>query len=129
MTLPAAPKKLGRPKIERPVDWQPIPDCWFSRGDWIEWQKLAAEARHRPEICADCLPWWRDAMVAAGRCAHPETVFVRAADDPDDIYGLNCRDRGWETVVTGHYRSNHKAKPSLGTAERLADPGMLFLRE
>lgn len=60
----------------------PMPRCWSSRDDWQWWNKYNDQVtrdnpRRPPEnYCADCLPEFKQQMMAAGRCAYPTVTFI-----------------------------------------------------
>lgn len=73
----------------------PRPPCFDSEWSWMEYQVMSAEcvestAKPLAKPCADCTPQRRDAMIAAGRCNHPETVFV--ASKTEGLMGFNADD-------------------------------------
>lgn len=55
--------------------------------------------------CRDCTPVYRDKMIAAGRCQHPETVFIRSARFAGDRIGVPLLDEKkaapWEAAIMG----------------------------
>lgn len=55
---------------------QPLP-C-FDSERWMEYEVHWADTTLKPvNACTDCTPDHQRAMMMAGRCVHPETVFVR----------------------------------------------------
>lgn len=55
--------------------------------------------------CRDCTPKYRDAMAAAGRCQHPETVFILSSRFAGDRIGVPLQDEkkaaAWESAIMG----------------------------
>ena len=72
----------------------PMPDCFDETEQWKQYQKLwrMSKGTARVDVCFDCLPHYRDEMIKAGRCAHPETVFVEA---DGEVVGVNGKK--WST--------------------------------
>lgn len=90
------------------------PPC-FTRQQWREYivaAALPALERSRKELraiapidfCRDCHPAHRNAMTQAGRCSHPETVFIIEHRSGDAI-GVPLKDptkpRIWEQAIMG----------------------------
>lgn len=54
-----------------------VPACFTAQG-WMEYEVHWAETTRKPvNPCSDCTPEHKARMMAAARCAHPETVFVK----------------------------------------------------
>lgn len=55
------------------------PKCWDNRINWNEWQHLNNLTQDKPldNYCADCLPAYKERMVAEGKCKYPTVRFVR----------------------------------------------------
>ena len=55
--------------------------------------------------CRDCEPKFKRQMVEAGRCSHPETVFIRSERHAGDTIGVPLTDLSksgpWESAVMG----------------------------
>lgn len=55
--------------------------------------------------CRDCGPKFKQRMVEAGRCSHPETVFIRSERYAGDTIGVALTDLSksgpWESAVMG----------------------------
>ncbi len=87
----------------------PTPACFPSDSDWREYEVLSANARFGSRArkqplganpCLDCTPEYQARMLAAGKCAHPETVFIKRRDS--GVEGVNKQSRGqWVLAVTG----------------------------
>lgn len=84
------------------------PKCFPSHRAYREYAVLWARVdlksgpvRH----CRDCTPSHRDSMTAAGKCASPETVFVRESRAGTLAgYTLNVRNPSqWEKALLGTY--------------------------
>lgn len=60
------------------------PLCFTSPEQFAAWQRLIAECDPeealRGDYCTDCTPEYQQRMIDEGRCAHPETTFVKDAD-------------------------------------------------
>lgn len=57
------------------------PPC-FTVAQWVLW-RTPHNAVHVPRpksYCEDCTPEYQAEMLAAKRCDHPETTFIRDAD-------------------------------------------------
>lgn len=56
------------------------PPC-FTVAQWVLWRtphnSVRMPAKH---CCEDCTPEYQAEMLAAKRCDHPETIFIRDAD-------------------------------------------------
>ena len=53
------------------------PKCFPSQQQWEEYKHLAKfSARSGFDHCRDCMPAYRDKMVAQRRCAYPRTEFT-----------------------------------------------------
>jgi hypothetical protein len=61
---------------------------------WLEARGNTKPCEAKDSPCADCSVEYRDAMTLAGRCAHPETVFIDGA-------GINQLDSRWRDMVRG----------------------------
>ena len=68
-----------------------VPEC-FSRKQWDEWMEVAMSRppSERNGYCEDCTPEYRDKMKASGKCAYPNTIFVR--DKDGFVYGKRVFD-------------------------------------
>ena len=52
------------------------PACFDNRFQFLDWVHAARVANPGPSgYCADCTPEYKDAMIKANRCAHPNVVF------------------------------------------------------
>lgn len=91
------------------------PPACFTNKQWREYVVAAAlPALERPgrelraiapiDFCRDCHKRHRDAMTEAGRCAHPETVFI-VEHRTGDAIGVPLKDptkpRLWEQAIMG----------------------------
>lgn len=79
---------------------KPKPVCWPSESSWEEYQVLSRFAKRKVRSqCADCLPAYKQQMLAAGRCTMPETVFI---ERNGDIVGINRTQASyWPLAVSG----------------------------
>jgi hypothetical protein len=59
----------GCPPCFTPEQWA----LWRTRHKGVPWPQPKS-------YCEDCLPAYQTEMLAAKRCQHPETIFVRDAD-------------------------------------------------
>jgi hypothetical protein len=88
------------------------PGC-FNRGQqWHEYIVAAAisggyATRGKPSpinYCRDCTPAYKKAMLAEGKCAHPETVFIREHGQGDTVGVCVTSKRTshvWEQAIMG----------------------------
>ena len=87
------------------------PACFDSDVEWREYAVsflLASRAMNgsvpKVEYCRDCTPKRKAQMIAGGRCAHPETVFIQS-DRHRDVIGVALTDRrkpdAWEKAMMG----------------------------
>lgn len=87
------------------------PSCFESQAAWEAYAvafELANQnnkgGRYEVEFCRDCTPGHRQRMLEAGRCEHPETVFVKS-DRFNDVIGVAMLDRKrsepWERAMMG----------------------------
>lgn len=54
------------------------PKCFDSQKQWNLWREVAVySAGDGFTYCTDCTPARRDQMIAEGRCAFPNTTFVK----------------------------------------------------
>lgn len=58
-----------------------IPACWDKKEDWAAWNQLNKKVGLVREdklanYCTDCTEEYKQKMLQANRCAHPETEFV-----------------------------------------------------
>ena len=70
-----------------PVRWN-VPLCFPSAevfGRWREMSRGRLAKIGSDGYCADCTPLYHDAMVAKGRCEHPEVIFT--VDENGDPVG------------------------------------------
>jgi len=82
MTSPRTKVRLyPAPKAAEPLLLGNCPPC-FEPVQWHQWRMPLPGARlPRPHsFCDDCTPDYQAKMLAAMRCLHPETVFIRDAD-------------------------------------------------
>jgi hypothetical protein len=106
---------MGRPRKQIIVQITSIPSCFESVAQWVEWKSLANFSgkfvgREIP-YCEDCLPDYRDRMILAGKCTHPETVFI---SEPGGVgvTGMTAEDRGYSSLVKGRKRWDGEGNPS-----------------
>lgn len=96
------------------------PKCFSTEADYREYIVLfmasmvgGAKARNQADYCRDCNPKYQSAMAEQGRCAHPETVFVREDKSGGDMVGISKVDfRRWESALIGQFGSVVKAPAS-----------------
>lgn len=64
------------------------PSCFDSEEQWREFKRIwnFSLRGRKVNICHDCTGERRDKMASAGRCAHPETVFVEV---DGEVIGIN----------------------------------------
>lgn len=77
------------------------PECFESDEQWGQYQLLwrLSQGMAAVRFCTDCLPEYRDRMIAEGRCAHPETVFVH---NGGEVIGVNGdRWSTWLGAISG----------------------------
>jgi len=70
--IPQTPRgvaRIDKALLHEPAEWACFPSAWHLAA----WRNLAS-----PSVapCIDCLPRYRDAMAACGRCRHPDAVFT-----------------------------------------------------
>jgi len=86
--------------------------CFNSTDEYREYvvaYKLAQPngvgSQFKVDPCRDCDPKYRDRMIAAGRCQHPETVFIRSNRFAGDRIGValleDKKHSAWEAAVMG----------------------------
>lgn len=102
------------------------PKCFSTEADYREYIVLfmasmvgsGAKARNQADYCRDCNPAYQERMRCQGRCAHPETVFVREDKSGGDMVGISRVDfRRWESAIIGAFGGVVKAPPSEIVAE------------
>lgn len=60
----------------REVNEEQAPACFNSSAEWDEYRKFAQmEPPLQASYCQDCTLSYQTAMLAQGRCAHPEVDF------------------------------------------------------
>lgn len=85
---------MGRPVIPI-VSLPPVmPACWDKQQDWVAWclrNKQAGPVQGNSEkyahFCTDCTAKYQKEMVEQGRCAYPNTQFVRAKGTTNTFFG------------------------------------------
>lgn len=88
------------------------PPCFDSTQAYREYAVafyLAQPSGHGSQFsvdhCRDCEPKFKQRMVDAGRCSHPETVFIRSERFAGDTIGVPLTDLSksgpWESAVMG----------------------------
>lgn len=91
---------------------QDTPKCFSRTADYREYVVLfmasmvgsGSKARNTLDYCRDCNPKYQQQMLGTGRCAHPETVFIRDDKTGGDLTGVSSVDlRRWETSVIGSH--------------------------
>lgn len=118
---------MGRPRKSIVVQITSIPPCFESVAQWVEWKSLAEHSRvhvgREITFCEDCLPDYRDRMIASGRCEHPETIFV---SEPGGVgvTGMTAEDRGYTSIIKGRKRWDGESNP----ADRLVPEDAALLR-
>ncbi len=83
---------------------QPRWECFDTDRQWQEYEVHSLTGKAVRTVatnpCRDCTPEYQREMLAAGRCRHPETVFVRRKGS--DIEGFNAEKfRSWTEAVRG----------------------------
>ena len=104
------------------------PPCFASNEEWREY--VVAHAMSRGErkttppvdFCRDCTVKHKDSMMAAGRCTHPETVFIRSDRYQGDVIGVSMGrlSTQWESAMMGMYGPVVKLPPPETTEQILA---------
>jgi len=67
----------------RKLDRTPMPPCFESEIQWIEWVASAGDTslKHKGPLpagwCSDCLPDYKERMTAVGRCFRRDIRFVK----------------------------------------------------
>lgn len=90
---------------------QQTPACFDSDVEWREYAVsflLASRAMNgsvpKVDYCRDCTPKHKALMLAEGKCAHPETVFIQS-ERHRDVIGVALIDRrkpdAWEKAMMG----------------------------
>jgi len=87
------------------------PQCFRSEGEYREYVVTVLlsggyKSRGKADpinFCRDCIPKYKEQMMAAHRCQHPETVFVlEQGRDEIGVPLLNPKSpRAWEQAVMG----------------------------
>ena len=89
------------------------PPCFRSPEEWHEYVAAWVCANHnnfsgraRVDYCRDCNLKFKADMLAANRCGHPETVFIRSEKFGGDVIGVSVDHelrytQAWETSVAG----------------------------
>lgn len=86
------------------------PSCFPSSTEWREYVVAAvlcrntSERRAAPvEFCRDCTPEYKREQMEAGKCAHPETVFIRSERYHGDVIGVCIQKTtgNWERAMMG----------------------------
>lgn len=57
-------------------DRRNMPKCFTFVDDWKEWNRLVKPSEHRGDYCSDCLPAFKQQMIAESRCRFPGTTFM-----------------------------------------------------
>ena len=90
------------------------PTCYESQQKWMQYvvAYIFCSAPDRRdgvtvEHCKDCTPKYRDEQIAAGKCQHPETVFIKS-ESSGTLIGVPLTDMSsqhkvqrWEKAVMG----------------------------
>lgn len=91
------------------------PKCFDSLDQWHEYTVayyLSSSAKGnfrgippRMDYCRDCTKKHKERMLEAGRCSHPETVFIQPDGRDQDVIGVALTDYRksgvWEQAVMG----------------------------
>lgn len=101
----------------------PRPPCFESDEQWAVWQSLSRIANNRDaSYCVDCLPEYRDAMIAECRCGFPGVVFV--VEQGGSIAGIRPGESGWKSAVFGRYtftsETPHRSVISMPSREAVS---------
>lgn len=83
------------------TEQQQYPQCFDSPDQWAEYQELWKLSQGgKVRFCLDCQPRYRDEMTKQGRCAHPETIFIKPPDG--EMLGINgVIASGWKSALAG----------------------------
>jgi hypothetical protein len=106
---------VRRQYLKLVVDGSALPEapkCFDSTRAYREYAVafyLAQPSGHGSQFfvdhCRDCEPKFKKRMVEAGRCSHPETVFIRSERFAGDTIGVSMIDLSksapWESAVMG----------------------------
>lgn len=76
----AKPATWSSAYVGQPASVSARPPC-FTVAQWVLW-RTPHNSAHVPakHCCEDCTPEYQAEMLAAKRCDHPETTFIRDAD-------------------------------------------------
>lgn len=106
---------------------QKHPQCFDSLEQWEVYKDLWQKSQGgKVNFCLDCQPAYRDQMTAQGRCAHPETVFVKAGERRSKAIemrskGMTLKEIGQSLGVTAQavciMLKNNQGKQSSMTEE------------
>ena len=94
------------------------PACFDSETQWSDYQREAkASGWPADRFCRDCSPEYRNQMIRAARCAHPETVFI-VGKQTEGVFGLTASDPRYVAALTGKYESKRAAVKAIVPASR-----------
>lgn len=83
------------------------PPCFVNQDSWKEYvacwslkERITSRYSKHVEFCRDCSPDYRRRMMAAGKCTHHETVFVRK--HTGEVVGVSSHFVSrWESALLG----------------------------
>ena len=114
--------------VDRGVCSQEKPPCFSTDDEWREYVVANVLSRDKKskvpviDYCRDCTTQHKDSMMAAGRCIHPETVFIYSDRHQGDVIGVSMGrlSTQWESAMMGMYGPVVKLPPHETIAEMLA---------
>jgi hypothetical protein len=82
------------------------PSCFDSQEQYqsyLYYKRVSADFGLHRGACQDCLPEFKTQMLDAGKCDHPETIFVTMVDASDEVstVGVNSQSKWWKRVQGG----------------------------
>lgn len=93
-------------------DWKK-PACFRTDREWREYvvafmlcRNSKERQRNRVDYCRDCTPEFKAEQTKLGKCAHPETVFIRPQVSTEDVVGVSFDEKkksnvAWENAMLG----------------------------
>ena len=95
------------------------PPCFSTDAEWREYVVANVLSRDKKskspniDFCRDCTIRHKESMVTAGRCVHPETVFIRSDRHQGDVIGVSMGrlSTQWESAMMGMYGPVVKLPP------------------
>lgn len=89
-----------------------MPPCFGAMADYQEYivrfivsmWGTGARARNEVDYCRDCSMSFKSDMEKAGRCNHPETIFLYDERLHGDLIGVSCANPArWEASIIGSF--------------------------